>query len=106
MSNAPKDLAKYHANPKERFQSRALTSFIDLPNGGSTPSHGGRYMAELGVFIGNEPSALAHFESWLGRPVDAVLGYTNGSSWSAADPSWQISSGGLGGTGREILWSI
>ena len=63
-------------------------------------------MAELGVFIGNRPAALAQFESWLGQPVDAVLGYTGGGSWGDADPGWQLSSGFLGGTGREILWSI
>jgi Glycosyl hydrolase family 26 len=63
-------------------------------------------MAELGVFVGNQPSALAQFESWLGRPVDGVLGYTGGSSWGDADPGWQLSSSFLGGTGREILWSI
>ena len=63
-------------------------------------------MTKLGVFIGNLPADLKQFEGWLGKQVDGVLGFTSERSWNDADPGWQLSSGFLGGTGRQINWSI
>jgi Ca2+-binding RTX toxin-like protein len=63
-------------------------------------------MTKLGVFIGNNPSDLQQFESWLGKPVEGVLGFTGSQNWSDADPGWQLSSSFLGGAGRHINWSI
>jgi hypothetical protein len=48
-------------------------------------------MAQLGVYVGNDPGHFASFEQWLGRPVDGVLVYTAGDTWEdIADPSWAI----------------
>lgn len=61
----------------------------------------------LGVYVGNDAQSVRQFEAWLGRPVDAVLGYTSDESWNSPDPGWQIDMQQyLGGTGRPVLWSI
>ncbi len=62
--------------------------------------------AKLGVFTGSRAGGLAQFESWLGKPVDTVLGYTGGGNWAEMDPSWAITSGLLGREGKDINWSI
>jgi hypothetical protein len=63
-----------------------------------------------GVFVGNESASVAAFEKWLGKPVEAVLGYTSGGTngdWNTPDPGWQIDMQEyLGGSKRRILWSI
>jgi len=69
----------------------------------------------LGVYVGNNSAEVKAFESWLGKPVDAVLGYTsyNLAQWEGKEsgsghPGWQISSNlpYLGSSGRRVLWSI
>ena len=61
-------------------------------------------MTELGVYVGNDPAGVQRFESWLGRPVDAVLGYIGNASWSDFTSGWadwlwsQVD--------REIYWSV
>ncbi|MFT8247325.1 carbohydrate-binding domain-containing protein, partial [Roseomonas sp. BN140053] len=64
-------------------------------------------MTQLGVYVGNDPGAVNNFEQWLGRPVDAVLGYVGHANWGdfvgsanwAATQLWtQIN--------RPILWSV
>jgi len=64
-------------------------------------------MAELGVFVGNNPTGVYSFETWLGREVDGVLGFIGQASWTdftegarwAADNLWsQID--------RPIYWSV
>lgn len=60
----------------------------------------------LGVFVGNQPSAVRKFEEWLGREVDGVLGYTGHASWADYDGSigWSIQLWSV--LDRKVLWSI
>ncbi len=40
----------------------------------------------VGVYFGNEPSVVAPFEQWFGRPVGGILAYGNDdSNWGAFD---------------------
>ncbi len=39
-------------------------------------------MARLGVFVGNNPSAVDNFERWLGAEVDSVHGYISLTDWT------------------------
>lgn len=55
-----------------------------------------------GVFVGNEPSALARYENWLGQPAEAVLAYTGDRDWNDMDPGWVMSQF----PGRTLLFSI
>jgi hypothetical protein len=61
----------------------------------------------LGVFVGNQASAVIEFEGWLGRQVDGILGFTGDASWEdyegsagwAANSVWnQID--------RPVFWSV
>ena len=63
-------------------------------------------MPEVGVYVGNTPSDVAKFESWLGRPVDGVLAYLGNASWSdfTNGAPWQISN--LGSINHELYWSV
>lgn len=60
----------------------------------------------LGVYVGNTPSDVAVFESWLGRPVDGVLGYTGHASWQDYDGSVPWAAGIWKEIDRKILWSV
>ncbi|MGY4385454.1 hypothetical protein ACVWYN_002494 [Pedobacter sp. UYP24] len=75
-----------------------------------TANSGAKRPMILGVYAGNESASVKSFESWLGRPVQAVLGYTSGGKsgdWNRPDPGWQITMKEfLGGSGRRVLWSI
>lgn len=44
----------------------------------------------VGVYTGSSAAVTAQFESWLGQPVDAVLSYTDDSTWESMSPSWVI----------------
>ena len=81
---------------------------INLPAQTSKPSK--KLVAIQGVYVGNEAASVLAFEKWLGKPVEAVLGYTSGGKkgdWNAPDPSWQIDMEKfLGGSARRVLWSI
>jgi hypothetical protein len=74
--------------------------------------HGGLPLVQLGIFCGNLAADVAAFETFIGKPVDAVLGYTSEKNgYADADPGWQIGGGTgsgiyLGGSGRRINWSI
>jgi hypothetical protein len=69
----------------------------------TTPTKSG---TKLAVFIGNDKNAVTAFENWLGQKVDGVLAYTGSQNWNGTDPGWQLSSDALGGTGRELFWSM
>lgn len=62
--------------------------------------------AVFGVYIGNNKEDFSSFEDFFGWRIEAVLAYTGGNDWQDANPGWQISSKWLGGTGRDLLWSI
>jgi Ca2+-binding RTX toxin-like protein len=61
-------------------------------------------MAELGVYVGNDPAGVAQFEAWLGKPVDGVLGYIGNASWSdfsSGYSDWLWSS-----IDKKVFWSV
>ena len=60
----------------------------------------------LGVFCGNTPSDVAQFETWLGRKVDAVLGFTGDADWDDYDGSVGWASDLWRKLDRRILWSV
>jgi hypothetical protein len=60
----------------------------------------------LGVYVGNAPSDVAAFETWLGRPVDGVLGYTGQANWQDYDGSVGWAAGLWWEINRTVLWSI
>lgn len=45
----------------------------------------------VGVFVGNDPAALARHEAWLGRDAEAVLAYTGERDWNDMNPGWIMS---------------
>jgi len=60
----------------------------------------------LGIYCGNSVSDVQQFESWLGRPVDGILGYTGNASWSDYDGSVGWAVGLWGGIDRTVFWSV
>lgn len=54
-------------------------------------------MPLLSVYIGNDPAALASFESWLGRNADGVHGVIGGVDWQdfTSSAQWMV----------DALWS-
>jgi Glycosyl hydrolase family 26 len=72
----------------------------------ATPSPTLAYDKILGVFFGNEPSAVAPFEQWFGRPVGGILAYGNHDNWEAFDSSIPYNVYLWSRTNRRVLWSI
>jgi hypothetical protein len=62
-------------------------------------------MAKLGVYVGT-PQGVEQFESWLGRPVQQVLGFAGGKGWSGVDIAGEVASGLHGPPGTKVEWSI
>jgi hypothetical protein len=60
----------------------------------------------VGVYVGNDAAGVGRFESWLGHPVDAVLGYTGNASWEDYDGSVGWAVGLWKDVDRRILWSV
>ena len=60
----------------------------------------------VGVYVGNDAPAVGRFETWLGHPVDAVLGYTGNASWEDYDGSVGWAVGLWKDIDRRILWSV
>lgn len=60
----------------------------------------------VGVYCGNEPSAVVAFETWLGKPVDGILGYTGGASWADFDGSVGWATNLWDGSDRRVFWSV
>ena len=60
----------------------------------------------LSVYVGNDPQALVEFESWIGRPVDALQLHVGALDWDDwyNSLSWQIAT--FSSVNRQILWSI
>jgi hypothetical protein len=63
----------------------------------------------LGAYVGNDPAAVTQMETWLGRPIEGVLGYVGAASWA----DWTGSLGWSINTlwadvklNHMILWSI
>lgn len=62
------------------------------------PSHA------LGVYDGNDASAVTAFEQWLGRPVDGVLAYVGDQGWSDYDAGWAVDLWSQ--IDRPVFWSV
>ncbi len=60
----------------------------------------------LGVYVGNSTDGILAFETWLGRPVDGILGYTGNASWADYDGSVGWAIGLWDELDRRVLWSI
>ena len=60
----------------------------------------------LGVYVGNTPSDVSTFETWLGSPIDGVLGYTGHASWQDYDGSVGWAAGLWRAQQRMIFWSV
>lgn len=62
---------------------------------------------KFGVFIGNQPTEVIAFETWLGRTVEAVLSFTGDASWTDYEGSvgWAAYSV-WGQIDRPVYWSI
>jgi hypothetical protein len=64
-------------------------------------------MNNVGVYVGNDPTDLAEFETWLGKSADSLLFYFNHSSWSAFDSSvnWAVNLW-KGVSPEKMIWSV
>jgi beta-mannanase len=58
------------------------------------------------VYCGNDPDAVLQFEAWLGRNVDAILGYTGAASWADYDGSVGWAVGLWSQIDRPVYWSV
>jgi hypothetical protein len=58
------------------------------------------------VYVGNDPSDVTQYESWLGQPTDGILGYTGNASWSDYDGSIPWAAGLWAPLDRRVLWSV
>ena len=69
-------------------------------------ARGGRCDPALGVYCGNTPADVTQFESWLGCPVQGILGEIGPASWSDFDGSvpWAVSL--WGALDRPVFWSV
>ena len=61
----------------------------------------------VGMFFGNEPSAVAPFEQWFGKPIGGILAYGNhNSNWAAFDSSIPYEVALWSSVDRRVLWSV
>jgi hypothetical protein len=60
----------------------------------------------VGAYTGNVPHEIRAFETWLGRPVDGILGYTGAASWADYDGSVGWATGVWKELDRPVFWSV
>jgi hypothetical protein len=60
----------------------------------------------LAAYVGNSAAELTAFETWLGRPVDAVMGVIGYASWNDFDTSVGFQINLWKPTGRRVLWNV
>jgi hypothetical protein len=58
------------------------------------------------VYIGNDPTQVAQYESWLGKPTDGILSYTGDASWADYDGSVGYAINLWAPLDRRVLWSV
>lgn len=63
-------------------------------------------MSIFGVYVGNSPSAVNDFETWMDRPVDAILAYVGRNNWAdfTGSASWAVKL--WANIDRPVLWSV
>lgn len=75
--------------------------------GGASGSAGAPATQPLvGVYCGNSTDAVVQFETWLGKDVDGVLGYTGQASWDDYDGSVGWAAGLWDDLDRRVFWSV
>jgi glycosyl hydrolase family 26 len=62
--------------------------------------------AGLGAYVGNDPTRLAQFETWLGRPVDHISAHAGRASWSDWIGSIKWLTGVWQPLNKPIFWTI
>ena len=78
----------------------------DAAAGDGATGDGGAAGPILGVYVGNSPDDIVAFETWLGRPVGGILGYTGNASWADYDSSVGWAIGVWSTLDRRVLWSV
>lgn len=63
-------------------------------------------MTQTGVYVGNDPSALTSYASFMGRSPDNVLFYLNNDTWSAFDSSISWAVNLWKPTNVPVIWSV
>ncbi|WP_180283394.1 Ig-like domain-containing protein [Azospirillum oleiclasticum] len=63
-------------------------------------------MSIFGVYVGNSPAAVNDFETWMDRPVDAILAYVGRNNWAdfTGSASWAVQL--WANIDRPVLWSV
>jgi hypothetical protein len=59
-----------------------------------------------GVYTGNDTKDFIQYEQWLGKPADALLGYTGAANWADYDGSVGWIMGVFSKVNRRVLWSV
>jgi len=59
-----------------------------------------------GVYVGNDVKYVTQYEQWLGRPTDAILGYTGDAQWADYDGCIGWAMGVWAPANRRVLWSV
>ena len=65
-----------------------------------------RAMVATGVYVGNDPSALAAYATWVGKTPNNVLNSLNQTSWSAFDSSISYEVNLWKNTSVSNIWSV
>jgi hypothetical protein len=60
----------------------------------------------FGVYVGNDVKGVTQYEELLGKPTDAILGYTGDASWADYDGSLGWIMGVFSKIDRRVLWSV
>ncbi len=60
----------------------------------------------VGIYCGNVAADVSQFETWLGRPVEGILGYTGNADWNDYDGSVGWAVGNWEALDRRVLWSV
>ena len=60
----------------------------------------------FGVYVGNSAKAVGEYETWLGRPTDAILSYTGDRNWADYEGSLGWAMGVWRPADRRVVWSV
>jgi hypothetical protein len=60
----------------------------------------------FGVYVGNDVKGVTAYETWLGRPTDAILSYTGDQSWADYEGSVGWAMGVWRPADRRVVWSV
>ncbi len=60
----------------------------------------------FGVYVGNDVKDVRQYEQWLGKPTEAILGYTGAANWQDYEGSVGWAMGLWAEIDRPVLWSV